>query len=269
MREECAYTTIEYYPKSFNEESINVAFVFHNFTKGTLSFFKAKNKKRILSFDDEMTKEEYDLVMNSFEKFLKKPFNKDLFNYEYSPIVNDRKYLESVNHNFLNEFRFSKISYIQTEDAVSDMKDLLKLKLYYDYDKNERPKSQEIEKIIKKNIKQQLNSNNINYEMDYNVKGIGYGEPLKVDFKVGDKYIKILDSKLDNYTLKINTAKVWAYNKKYFDQDKKELIFAIANEPITEQEKTYIKILNEANATIFYIDDNISSLFSKEKTSLF
>ena len=245
MINECVYTTIEYYPKSFNDESINVAFVFHNATQGKLFFIRAKNKKRVMSFDDEMTANEYDMIMDTFEI--------TLFN-QTNNIVFDSNYLKSLNNFFLNEFKFSKISKINSENVEQDMNDLLKLVLYYDFEKKDRLKPDVIEKILKRNIYQQLSYKNMEFDVDYLVNDFGYGEQIKVDFKIGDTYIKILNLKANAYTLKINTAKTWAFNKSYFDKKNKKLVFAITTEPVTDPEKTYIDILRSTNAEIYYMD---------------
>ena len=252
----CVYTTIEYFPKSFNSESINVGFVFHNVTEGTIKFLKAKNKKRITSFDDELDIEDYNMMMNAFENFIKKPFKHNLFK-EYDDIrCHDENYLKSIKHNFLNEFRFSNVFKINSNNPLKDFEDYSKIFLYFDFEKKDRLKEQDISKILRKQIKQQLAAINISYDESFSAKEISeYGEPMKVDFKIGNKvYIKILDIRSDSFS-KINTAKIWTFNKRYFDKNNLTLIFAITSMPETEEERAYYNILKMTDAPIYSINE--------------
>ena len=254
MNNECVYTTIEYFPKSFNDESINVAFIFHDATEGKMYFYRAKNKKRITSFDDEMTMEEYEMLMDTFERFVTSPFKISLFN-QHNNVVFDNNYLFSIKNSFLNEFRFSKISKIISENVKQDVENLLKLSLYYDFEKKDRLKPEMVEKVLRKNIIQQLQFNNKDYETDYAINDFGFGETIKVDFVFENTYIKILNLQSDKFTNKINTAKAWAFNKKYFDDRKKRIVFALPIEPSSDAENAYVKILRSTDAEVCYMDD--------------
>ena len=98
----CVYTTIEYFPKIFTNESINVGFIFHNVTDGTIKFVRAKNKKRIISFDDELLFDDYNMMMDAFEDFIIKPFEKTIFFTPDSDLCHNENYLKSIKNNFLN-----------------------------------------------------------------------------------------------------------------------------------------------------------------------
>ena len=250
----CAYTTIEYYPKSFNNESINVAIVLHDATSGKLYFKKAKNKKRIISFDDELNVEDFDFAMRNFERFLNKPFAHNLFNTKIDK-CKDIHYLNSVNNAFLNEYRMSKISYIETETPSEMFEEISKLVLYFDYEKENRPKKEEIDRIIRKTIKSMLNDKRISFEEAYGIPEIGFGEPIKVDFKIGNTFIKVLDMKMDAYTNRINSAKVWAINNDYFEDHNFKLIIALNGKAETDQERAYLNILKKYNVNFCYLND--------------
>ena len=249
----CVYTTIEYFPKSFNNESINVGFIFHDVTSGVIKFKKISNKKRLQSFDDEIDLDDFNFLMDNFENFITKPFNIKSNNNDKR--VNDEKYLESIQNMFLNEFRFNKINYIMSDDVDKDYNDLIKLSLYYDLEKKNRPKKDEIERIVKKNIKQALLNSNREFKESYTLENVSVGEPIKVDFSFENKCIKILDVKSEAFTSKINTAKVWCYNANELRDANIKLIIIIPNEIVTEQEKAYLRILQKANPKIYLMND--------------
>lgn len=254
----CAYTTIEYYPKSFNNESINIAFILHDATTGKLFFKKIKNKKRVLNFDDELDSKDFDFVIGSFERFLKKPFDIDSSDNR----INDINYLNSIGNAFLNEFRLSNIQLIESNEPYETFEEMSKLVLYFDYEKESRPKKEEIDKIIKKTIKSYLCDKKVDFKESYDVNDITLGEPVKVDFKIGNTFIKVLDFKMDSYTSKINTAKIWAFNSYYFSSKEYNLIVALVGKAETQQEKTYLSILEQSNIKICYINELDSLLMS-------
>jgi len=252
----CTYATIEYYPNNFNNESINVAFIFHNATKGTLKFVEAKNKKRIVSFDDELDIVTYNKIIDSIKNYILSPFDNNLFDNgkNYQKSINP-KYLETIKNYFLNEFRLSGITTIDTEDPEESEKELIQLTLYYDQEKENRPKEEDVVRILKKSIKQKFKMDSFEFEENCDVQNITEGENLRVDFKIGDFYIKVLNSKSEKYTQKINFAKAWCFNKNYFDRTNKQLAFALINKPENNVEETYLKILKQSGAKIFYLSD--------------
>ncbi len=253
----CVYTSIEYFPKCFSNESINVGFIFHNATEGSINFLRSKNKKRITSFDDELIYEDYNMLMDAFEEFITKPFKSTLFSTNDDIVKRfNENYLDSIKNCFLNEFRFSNIMKINSDNPLEDCKDYSKLYLYFDYDKKDRLSEENISKIVRKQLKRELSSMNVMYNEKVNVDGITeYGEPMKIDFKVGDEvYIKILDIRTDSF-LKLNTAKVWAFNKQYFDNKNLTLIFALTSKPETVEEHAYYDILEATKAPIYTLNE--------------
>lgn len=254
--DKCVYTTIEYFPKVFTNESINVGFIFHNVTKGTIKFLKAKNKKRIISFDDELIFEDYIMLMDAFEDFIVEPFKTTLFGEKNVLLCHNEDYLNSIKNNFLNEFRFSNIMKINSNDPLKDFEEYSKIYLYFDYEKKERLKDDDISRILRRQLKQQLSNINANYEEKFStVKIAGYGEPMKLDFKIGENiYVKVLDIRSDSFS-KLNTAKIWAFNKQYFDNHNSILIFAITSKPESVEERAYYEILKATNAPIYTMND--------------
>ena len=249
------YTTIEYYPKSFNDESINVAFVFHNVEKGEIKFQVINNKKRLKSFDDEIDIIDFNYIMKNFEIFIKEPFQITIFNNNLNEICFNEYYIESIQNMFLNEFRFGKIHHMDSVNPEQDYNDFVKISLYYDLDKKERPQKDEIERIIKNRIKQKLKENSVLFYESSVIENVSYGEPIKVDFYYNNKCIKFLDTKLDSFTTKINTAKVWYFNTLELRKNDIDTIFIILNQTSTPEERAYIDILKEANPSIYYYND--------------
>ena len=265
----CTYATIEYYPNSFNNESINVAFIFHNATKGTLNFVEVKNKRRIKNFDDELNIETYTKILTSIKNFICSPFDRNMFMDEKKESNKFKfDYLKSIQNHFLNEFRLSGITTINTENAEESEKDLCMMSLYYDMEKKDRPKSEDIARMLRKSIKQKLKMDEFSFEENHVVTDITNGEDLKIDFKIGDLYIKVLDSKSEKFGKKIDFAKVWCFNKNYFDESEKKLVFALLNKPESDAEEAYIKILKKSKANIFYLNDlNELSEYIKSTTN--
>ena len=74
-------------------------------------------------------------------------------------------------------------------------------------------------------------------------------------FIVLSYYQKLFDYWLEKFTNKINTAKAWAFNKKYFDDRKKRIVFALPIEPSSDAENAYVKILRSTDAEVCYMDD--------------
>lgn len=255
MKKICKYMTIEYYPQSFNNESINVAFVLHNITDGEIYVKRISNKSRIAKFADDVNPNLLIMMLNDYIEFIEEPFKIDLFNKENKQIYNIN-YLESLTNAFLNEFRLSPILAVETSNPKKMFEELQSLKLYYDLEKSQRPKDADIKRIIKNELESQIKHLNLDYKTNYKL-SITENEPsISLDFKLDNLYFKIINFESEKIINKANSAKIWVYNYlSYFKESREKLVFIMDNHVESNKSELLYNIIKRFTDDIYTSED--------------
>lgn len=216
------YTVLKYIPSPIRMESIIVGLAVHIPTKKFSHFYKIKNTKRVSSFDDEYNKDFFNMIMDSLSydlDYQENGHSETLFDDEKERFkdIEDLEFLEERTAYLANDFQFSPVESLQTnnEDLEKDIEDLQKMYLYYD-----RPKPQRITKTeVKRLLEKQINS----YHLANLVKSPqihdDFGGTNLFDYQINnDIYVKAisfdysrlnqLSSELKNVIYDLNTIQV-------------------------------------------------------------
>ncbi len=213
---QCEYVTIEYYPKTFNDEHINVAFALHDFVQGRMYFVPIKNYRRITSFDDEIDENTFRTLLSSVQTFFTAPFAESLLPKRNDHLVYSSHFFDESRHVFLNQFRLSKTLYCESQNPEETFLLLSKVALFYDHEKKNRPSSQEIAKAVRFQIENAFKSDDKVFHRMPMENEMTHGEAIRFDYRYQNYYIKILNIMGQDKRDVIEQAKVWFYNAGYF-----------------------------------------------------
>ena len=134
------YSVLKYIPSPIRMESIIVGLAVHSPLKKFSHFYRIKNTRRVVAFDDEYNKDFFKMVMDSLAYDLDYSYNEyseSLFNDDikrFSDIEQDN-FLDTRISYLANEFQFSPIESLQTSDSEvkNDLENLQKMYLYLTY----------------------------------------------------------------------------------------------------------------------------------------
>lgn len=149
--------------------------------------------------------------------------------------------LDELTRFFVNKFIF-EIHEIDTNDDFKELFDNLKnIYLYHDISKEKRIS----EKESKAFIEQHLLEKNISYEKHGTKNAIQekYGNNINFDYKIDDKYYKLIFLTEDNYSGYVAMLKMWIANHIMLKKEGKELIFVIDDMIKNEKTESYISML--------------------------
>ena len=107
---------LSYFPDSISNKHILLGYVFHDFLNKKI-FFKLKKYDELGELKDEISEDDYNLIINSTMKFINEPF------LTKSEKCSDRNYLGSITNNFLNEFRLSTPKEISANNEIRGKND--------------------------------------------------------------------------------------------------------------------------------------------------
>lgn len=216
------YTVLKYIPSPIRMESIIVGLAVHIPAKSFSHFYKIKNTRRVAAFDDEYNKDFFNMIMESLSYDLDYQENEHpeiLFDNKKERFkdIEDADFLEERTAYLANDFQFSPIESLQTndKDLKDDLEDLQKMYLYYD-----RPKPQRITKTeVKRLLKKQINSYHLSnlvmspkvYDefggtnlFDYEINNEIYVKAISFDYK----RLNQLSSELKSIIYDLNTIQV-------------------------------------------------------------
>ena len=244
MKRKVNYAILRYIPNYERVESINIAVVLHSPEDEYLQMKLITNFNRLKQFDDELDIE----FVKSYLKSLKESFTYNLVN-SCDMNIKDKDLLKELTCFYVNQFVFELHNDAEIEENCDDfLESLRKGYLHLDIKKEERFSSKETSEFFEKLLK----SRNIKYEPIKSKNSLigNFDDNIKVDFKIADKYYKIInlnDSNVDGYMM---TIKMWMLNAIELKEKKEQVIF-IVNELIkNEKTEKFIRMLDKYGEVI-------------------
>lgn len=251
MKTRVKYAVLKYVPNLERNERINIAVVLHFPESEQLEMTIINNWRRVKSFDDEADIQ----FLKKYVDDLKEQFTVNLFNDFDGMKLNDNLLLDELTKYFVNKFIF-EIHEINTNDNFKELLENLKnIYLYYDININKRITEKESKAFIERHFLE----NNILYERMGSKNAIQeqYGNNINFDYKIDDKYYKLIFLTEDNYSGYVAILKMWITNSMMLKKENKELIFVIDDNMKNDKTESYKKMLSDY-AKIISIDDFIN-----------
>lgn len=244
---------IKYIPDIERHEIINIGIVLHN---PKLKFLKStfiENYSRLAKFDDELDLEFFKLYTES----IKDEFSNNLFKTEEE--LQDSDLIKKLSKNYINQFYFDIKPVFQQGDPNNVFDYYSKLMLHFDYPKNKRLTKESTNQLVKN----YFSLNNIEFEVVNSKKIEGkFNDLIKVDFKIGDKYIKIFDINEKNYKFYLDQIKTWAFNAIALKDIQQNITFIFIDSVNNKVTNTYKNLLKTYSETYSLDDPEILSEFS-------
>ena len=233
------YAILKYVPNVERNEKINIAVTLHFPNTKQLEMTIINNWKRVKSFDDEADIQ----FLKKYVNDLREQFTINLFNDFEGMSIDDPLLLDELTRYFVNKFVF-EIHEIDTEENFGELlRNLKKIYLYYEEGKDKRI----TEKESKAYIEQHLLENNISYERRGTKNTIQeqYGNNINFDYKINNKYYKLIFLTEDNYAGYVGILKMWIANAIMLKKESKKLIFVIDDLLKNERTESYKKMLSD------------------------
>jgi len=233
------YAILKYVPNVERNEKINIAVTLHFPNTKQLEMTIINNWKRVKSFDDEADIQ----FLKKYVNDLREQFTINLFNDFDGMSIDDPLLLDELTRYFVNKFVF-EIHEIDTEENFGELlRNLKKIYLYYEEGKDKRI----TEKESKAYIEQHLLENNISYERRGTKNTIQeqYGNNINFDYKINNKYYKLIFLTEDNYAGYVGILKMWIANAIMLKKESKKLIFVIDDLLKNERTESYKKMLSD------------------------
>ena len=259
------YSVLKYIPNVIRMESINVGIAVHYPSKEYSHFFKTSNMQRVRAFDDEYDSDFFHMVMESLEYEIDygklDDLSLNLIDKSQEVRFKDIKeklFLETRTSYLANEFRFTPVQSISTNDkeVQSDIYNLKDMYLYYDKPKAKRITKQKVHGLLAKQLKS-YNPSNVKKGPVYKDK---LGGKVKYDYKVNDN--TLLRSITFDYKSINNLSKelkILLYDLKEINDSKISNIFLIRND----------NFKNNSYQTIYTnFLEKINEINSKDKTKI-
>lgn len=239
MKSRVKYAILKYVPNVERNEKINIAVTLHFPNTKQLEMTIINNWKRVKSFDDEADIQ----FLKKYVNDLREQFTINLFNDFNGMSIDDPLLLDELTRYFVNKFVF-EIHEIDTEENFGELlRNLKKIYLYYEEGKDKRI----TEKESKAYIEQHLLENNISYERRGTKNTIQeqYGNNINFDYKINNKYYKLIFLTEDNYAGYVGILKMWIANAIMLKKESKKLIFVIDDLLKNERTESYKKMLSD------------------------
>lgn len=244
------YTVLKYIPSAIRMESINIGIAVHYPSQEYSHFFRTKNMRRVRAFDDEYNSNFFNMVIKTlkYELDYGKLFDVSTLDLRLKDKpkrfknIKDKYFLEAKTSYLTNEFRFSPIQSLFTNDSnvLEDIRDLKDMYLYYDKPKNKRITREKVHSLLSKQLK---SYNLVNVKKEPVFKD-NLGGEVKFDYKINDntllKTITFDYSKLNNLSKEL---KVILYDLNEVNYSNISSIFLIRNDNI--EDKTYKEIYDK------------------------
>ena len=239
MKRKVSYAILQYIPSHDRIERINIGVVLHSPEDDFMEMILITNFERLKHFDDELDIS----FIKEYLKSLKESFTYDISTSSEMDIrnINLLKELTSV---YINQFVFINYTNLEIEEDCNTFLDSLrKGYLHLDIKKEERFSQKETIEFFE-NI---LKSKNIPFEpIRTKNKLVGnFDDTINVDFKIDNKYYKILsfnDLNIDRYT---SIIKMWMLNAIELEEKNKELVFLVNELVRNDKTEKFIKMLKK------------------------
>ena len=244
MKTKVKYAVLKYVPNLERNERINIAIVLHFPESEQIDMTIINNWKRVKSFDDEADIQ----FLKKYVDDLKEQFTNNLFNDFDGMKLTDFMLLDELTKYFVNKFIF-EIHEINTDSNFGELLDYLKkLYLYYDINVNKRINEKESKAFIERHFLEK----NIAYERMGTKNAIQeqYGNNINFDYKINDKYYKLIFLTEDNYNGYVAILKMWIANSIMLKKENKELIFVLDDNLNNEKTETYKKMISDYGKVI-------------------
>ena len=239
------YSVLSYYPSFITNENVNLGVLFYVVENNYASFYSIKRWERVRAFDDEVDID----FMKDYLKGLSQDVESNLFNYQ------NKFNIEEFVRYYVNEYKFSNIQTVETDEVDIFIDETKKMYLKYDFEKGERlGKDKE-----KQYINRLLRTQNIPYNKD-KIRGY-FNEKIQYDYIIGEYGIKLFTFEGKNLARLINTAKTWSYTAREM-KDRYKTVFIYAKENRNEYYDSIIQILKENAQDIMPLDEGIDYLLS-------
>lgn len=233
------YTALNYYTSPISSECMCLGVLTYNKSTGDRDFTYITHFRRLSVFDDEVDIE----FVKAYLKGIKEEVSNSILNYgkEFS--------MEKYIYNFANEFRFSKIKFLDVKENENYTDDLVKLYLKYDVQKSSRLDSEAERKLIRRILK----DNKMAYSTD---KAVGeYKDEISFDYKLNDMYIKHFSFSGD-LKRSISSARQWSFAAGEVSSEKTVLFIYDTDHNDQDNLSIILKILSKHAKTVTF-DDGI------------
>ncbi len=238
------YAVLKYVPNIERNERINIAIVLHNPETRQIKMTIINNWKRVSDFDDEADIK----FLKKYVEDLQEQFSDNLFNDFDGMSLNDENLLDEMTKYFVNKFVFEIHEIYVNEKFDTLLENIKKVYLHYDISKDKRQKEDESKAIVEK----YLLENSLTYEKHGIKNSIQeeYGNNINFDYKIKDKYYKIICLTQENYNGYVAMLKMWIANCIMLKKENKKLIFIVDDNVQNEKTKSYIKMLDDYSNVI-------------------
>lgn len=230
------YSVLKYIPSVIRMESINVGIAVHYPSKKYSHFFKTSNMQRVRAFDDEYDSDFFHMVMETLEYEI--DFGKlddlslnliDKSQETRFKDIEEESFLNKRTSYLANEFRFTPVQSISTndEEVESDIYSLKDMYLYYDKPKAKRITKKEVHSLLAK----QLRSYNLSNVKKAPVYKDELGGKVKYDYRINNNtLLRSITFDYKNVDSLSKELKVLLYDLKEINDSKISNIFLIRND---------------------------------------
>jgi|GEM_PF-497693 len=244
------FSVLSYYPSFITSESINIGILFHDIDNDIRKFETTSNWTRVKTFDDEVDVDYLKLILKGIEQEIS---NDTLFNFK------EKFDIKRYTKFYVNELKFSDITFTDIEDFDSFVLDTKKIFLRYDYDKKDRPNHQQQLKYIKDLLKY----NNVKYSSK-NIEG-NFNENITYDYIVNGYAFKLFTFENKRLNNLISTAKSWSYTASEM-KDKYKTIFIYDVDLDNNSFESVMKILKQSAYGVMKINEAIEFILKIKLT---
>lgn len=246
------FSVLSYYPSFITNENINIGILFYIMDYNRAVFHSIKKWDRVRAFDDELDID----FMKDYLRGIAEEVETQLFNcqsdFDFGGFV----------RLYVNEYKFSGIQTIQTDNVENFIDETQKVYLKFDYEKAERLKKYQEHQYINKLLKSS--------DIQFTKKEIigGFNENIRYDYIIGEYAVKLFTFEGKNLSYLISSAKTWAYNAAEM-QGKYKTIFIYDKEMKDVKYYNSIKKILDQNAyKVMPFQEGIEYLLSLKGASL-
>lgn len=236
------FAVCRYIPDILRDEFINVGVLVHIPSEKFVNFYKTRNYKRILSFDDEV---EIDVIKAMLES-LEYQFNTTTVHSPDLSNVGHPDFLTTFTSIYVNQLQFSNIRTFSSELVAEDIRDLCDTYLYYDKKKSDRIGPEKVRRLVSK----MFTASKINSLVDRKPKYKNMFQQQTFDFSLklndNDTLIKVLSFDYKNKNKFFKEVKSTLFDIKYFkDMDIHDIKIVINNTDFSKKhERSAFEVLS-------------------------
>ncbi len=241
-----SFSILSYYPSFMTNENINIGILFYVEENKQVNFCPIRKWDRAKAFDDELDID----FMKDYLKGIADEVENHLFNYHSGFDF------EGFIKFYVNEYKFSSIQTIQTENTETFIDNTKKIYLKFDFEKKDRLNKQQEHQYINNLLK----ASDIQYTKK-KIKG-GYNENIKYDYIIGEYAVKLFTFEGKNLAYLISSAKTWAYNAAEMEDQYKTIFIYDKEMKDLEYFDSIINILSQNAFRVLALQEGIEYLLS-------